>query len=68
MIWGMEDYVSTDRAAEIIKCSPRRVRQLLNFKKLVGYRLGRDWFVLKESAERYAKSKRKPGPKPKGEE
>ena len=62
---GMEEYVTTAEAARIIKCSVRRVRQLANLKKLVGYRYGRDWFILETSAREYAKSKRKPGPKPK---
>lgn len=62
----MEGYVSAAEAARIIGCVDSRVRQLLRAKKLVGERVGRDWLVEKKSAEEYAASERKRGPKPAG--
>lgn len=60
----MEGYVSTAEAARIIGCVDSRVRQLLRDKMVEGERVGRDWLVKKDSAEAYATSDRKRGPKP----
>lgn len=59
----MDKYVTTAEAAEIIGCVDSRVRQLLREGTLDGERVGRDWLVVKKSAERYAKMERRPGPK-----
>lgn len=61
----MKGYVTTAEAAEIIGCVDSRVRQLLLDEKLEGEKVGRDWLVLKTSAETYRDSERKRGPKPK---
>jgi excisionase family DNA binding protein len=61
----MEGYVSTARAAEILKCSVRRVRALLDSGGLTGEKVGRDWVVTEVSVKAYAASPRKPGPKAK---
>lgn len=63
----MEGYITTREAARIIGCVERQVRQLLQKKVLEGERAGRDWIVLKTSAETYAANRPKPGPKPKTE-
>jgi excisionase family DNA binding protein len=60
----MEGYVSSAVAAEIIGCTDGRVCQLCRAGKLTAEKIGRDWLVQKASAEEYAKSERKPGPKP----
>ncbi len=68
IILEMEGYVTTTEAAGIIGCVPRQVRQLLSEGVLKGERVGRDWLVFKESAEKYAKDRPKRGPKPKAPE
>ena len=50
---GMDGYVSTTEAAQIIGCAQSRIRQLLIAKKLVGEKVGRDWLVQRASAEQY---------------
>jgi excisionase family DNA binding protein len=61
----MEGYVTTAEAARIIGCVSSRVRQLLRDQLIAGERVGRDWLVLKASAEAYAAVEHRPGPKPK---
>lgn len=56
-------YVTTAQAAEIIGCVDSRVRQLLREGVIEGERVGRDWIVLRRSAEKYGEMERKPGPK-----
>jgi excisionase family DNA binding protein len=63
----MDGYISATEAAKLIGCVDSRVRQLLRAKKLVGERVGRDWLVLKTSAEAYRDAGHKPGRPPKGE-
>lgn len=62
----MGEYVTTAKAAEIIGCVDTWVRQLLRKGVLEGEMFGRDWRVLRKSAEAYAASERKPGRKPDG--
>lgn len=62
----MDKYVTTAQAAEIIGCVDSRVRQLLREGTIAGERVGRDWLVLRKSAEMYAKTERKPGPSSNG--
>lgn len=59
----MEGYISTAEAAKLIGCVSTRVRKLLRENRIAGERVGRDWLVQKASAEAYAASERKPGPK-----
>ena len=60
----MKDHVSSKEAAALIGCTMGRIRQLCRAGTLKGERVGRDWIVLKSSAEAYRDSaKRKRGPK-----
>lgn len=61
----IKGYVTSNEAAEIANVTPGRIRQLLVEGRLKAKRLGRDWFIKRESIEAYAQSNRKPGPKPK---
>ena len=61
----IEDHVTVTQAADILKLkSTGRVRQLLLQGKLKGRHFGNIWMIERESVEVYAKSRRKPGPKP----
>jgi len=58
------EWITTEEAARIIGVTRSQVRYLLHKGVLKGQRFGYMWMVDKESAERYAVSDRKPGPKP----
>lgn len=57
--------ISVADAARMLKVTPGRVRQLIDEDKLVGHHLSeRALAVELKSVQEYAKSYRKPGPKP----
>ena len=58
-------YISSQDAATIIRVNDSRVRQLLKAGILTGKKFGTVWLVSKRSAEKYALTNRKRGPKPK---
>jgi excisionase family DNA binding protein len=60
-----EEWITTQEAAEIIGVSIKQVSHLLLNGRIKGKKFGRFWMVDKQSAEEYAASNRKPGPKPK---
>lgn len=60
-----EKWITTQEAAEIIGVTRDHVTYLLRTGQLKGNKFVRDWMVDKVSAERYAASERKPGPKSK---
>jgi hypothetical protein len=61
----IEDHVTVTQAADILKLkSTGRVRQLLLAGILRGKKFGSYWMVERKSIEEYARSNRKPGPKP----
>ena len=57
--------ISVSDAAALLGVTTGRVRQLLDSRKISGKKLSeRAWAVELRSVEEYAKSYRKPGPKP----
>jgi hypothetical protein len=60
-----EEWITTKKAAEIIGVSIKQVSYLLINSRIKGKKFGRFWMVDRQSAEKYAASERKPGPKPK---
>ncbi|MDP1660017.1 MAG: hypothetical protein Q8L73_11805 [Methylotenera sp.] len=44
-ILGLRWYLTVDGAAYRLNCSTRRVRQLLQSHRLVGYKAGKDWVI-----------------------
>lgn len=63
-------YITSREAAEILGIDHKshRVAQLCRSGRLDCRKIGRDWLVSRQSVEAYARSSRKPGPKPKGTE
>ena len=57
-------YATTGEAAKILRVQDSRIRQLLLSGTLRGKKFGHVWMVEQKSIDKYAKSNRKPGPKP----
>ena len=50
----LEDYISTDRAAQILELHVVTVRNMIRNKKLEGIKIGgKTWLVSKKSVEKY---------------
>lgn len=60
-----EEWITTQEAAEMIGVTRDHITYLLRTGQLEGKKFVRDWMVDKASAEQYAASERKPGPKSK---
>ena len=63
----MDNYLTLVEAAEISGYTPSHLRYLVRTGRLVGVKLGRDWFTTAEALERYKATDPHPGPKPKSE-
>lgn len=63
MALEIADWISVNRAAEILGCTPGRVRQLLGENRLTGEKLDGTsiWMVSCESVENYGKQDLSPG-------
>lgn len=59
-----EEWITTQKAAEIIGITRSHVRYLIQHGRLEAKKFGRAWMVSRKSAEEYAATERKPGPKP----
>lgn len=64
----MDDMITTEEAAKITGLSTNQVSWLLRNGKIKGKKFGRDWAVVRRSAEEYARQWHKPGPKRQKEE
>ena len=62
---GWAALIPVGAAAEIIGCSPRRVRQLTRAGLIEAVKIGRDWTLRRDAVEAFAKIPRKPGRPPK---
>lgn len=60
----VEEWITTDEAAEIIGVTTHQIRHLLRNSVIRGQKFARSWMVERRSAEAYAQQERKPGPKP----
>ncbi len=60
----MGDWITPWEAAQLIGVTPHQVRHLARKGIVASRRFGRAWMINKASAEAYAASERKPGPKP----
>lgn len=56
--------ITTEEAAQITGLSTNQVSWLLRNGKIEGKKFGRDWAIVRRSAEEYAQRWHKPGPKP----
>ena len=59
-----EEWITTQEAAKIIGVTRNHIRYLIRYGKLEAKKFGRAWMVSRKSAEEYAATERKPGPKP----
>jgi excisionase family DNA binding protein len=49
----MADLIDTNKAAEILKCSPQWVMKLLRTKALKGQKIGGKWIIERSEVEGY---------------
>ena len=57
-----KDFVTVTTAAEIMGCTPGRVRQMLRADEIEGEKVGeRAWMVLRKAAEKRAQKPEGPG-------
>lgn len=47
-----EHYMTVKDAAKMLGLTPRRIRQLIASGDLTAEKLGRDWFVLRDSVDK----------------
>jgi excisionase family DNA binding protein len=59
-----DEWITTQEAAEIVGVTPNHIRYLIQHSKIEAKKFGRAWMVSRKSAEEYAETERKPGPKP----
>lgn len=55
--------ISVQQASALSGLAEGHLRYLLQRQKLLGIKLGRDWWTTAEAVEAYIKSERRPGPK-----
>ena len=60
----IEGYLTTKQGAERSGLSRDHVRRLLEWGRLEGMKVGRDWLVSINSLDHYMANRPKPGPKP----
>jgi excisionase family DNA binding protein len=58
-----QEWITTEEAAQIVGVTPHQIRHLLREGVLRGRKFARSWMVERASAEKYAATERKPGPK-----
>lgn len=52
----MDDFMSTNEAAQVLGMTPAGVSRLIRLNKLAGKRFGHYWMVERESVARYAEA------------
>ncbi|MCB0128059.1 MAG: hypothetical protein KDE58_37600 [Caldilineaceae bacterium] len=55
--------ISVQQAADASGFQPSHIRNLLVTQRLLGIKLGRDWWTTRDAVEMYVQSERRPGPK-----
>lgn len=55
--------ISVQHASDISGFQPSHIRNLLVTKRMLGIKLGRDWWTTREAVEMYLQTERRPGPK-----
>lgn len=55
--------ISVQQASDLSGFQPSHVRNLLVTKRMLGIKLGRDWWTTQEAVEAYLQTERRPGPK-----
>lgn len=60
---GNRPYIPTSQAEKLSGLTKNYFTHLLRKGNLEGFRLGRDWFIYKDSLESFLQTHRKPGPK-----
>jgi excisionase family DNA binding protein len=61
---ALGDWITTEEAARIIGVTTNHVRYLAKLGTIESRRFGRSWMINRASAEAYAATERRPGPKP----
>ncbi len=60
----LNQYVTTDQAAELLGVLPSSVNHLIYNHKIQGIKIGRDWLVFRPSLESYLETKSTKGRPP----
>lgn len=60
---GDDQLIPVTQAAPLAQLSASHLRYLVRTGKVVGRKLGRDWFTSKAALDAYLATERKPGPK-----
>ena len=60
---NFDDWITAKQASEIIGVTDHQVRYLIRQGKLEAKKFGWAWMINRQSAEDYARTDRKPGPK-----
>lgn len=55
--------ISVRQASEMSGFQTSHIRNLLVTKRMLGIKLGRDWWTTREAVEAYLQTERRPGPK-----
>ncbi len=58
-----DELITTNQAAELFNYSNDHISLLLRQGKIIGKKIGRDWFTTAAEVEKYLKYNPKPGPK-----
>jgi len=60
----LDDWITPQEASELIGVTPNQVRHLARTGTIKARKFGRAWMINRASAQAYAASDRRPGPKP----
>ena len=59
----IKGYLTTKQASEVYGLSDAHIRRLLEYGKVKGEKVGRDWVIRPSAMDRYMGNRPKPGPK-----
>ena len=60
----LDDWITPREASELIGVTPNQVRHLARTGTIEAQKFGHAWMIKRASAQAYAASDRRPGPKP----
>jgi hypothetical protein len=60
----LDDWITAQEASELIGVTPNQVRHLARQGTIQARKFGHVWMILRSSAQIYAASDHRPGPKP----
>jgi len=62
-IYMLKGYMTTRQASDTYGLSDAHIRRLLEYGKVKGEKIGRDWVIRPSAMNRYMGNRPKPGPK-----